>query len=639
MNKKMSWNNRRRPFAYWLSVALLLLTAQNISWWFSLDDCMIRVVGRQLVDFYEYILPSYAQPSNIYAHAITLMLCTFSLFTALFIVLINHFAGLLPDVRRKDGGGLFRFVYKSAFLVDVPVGVLLEIAAVYGLYRIADTFKPSSTGFLGYIAFFCFGSALYWTSVFPIRKYLNIKSMIARDEAYESSFWYCITNSKLRLSVFDRVPQKGIFKEVIVDSSDLKAISGDSGRGIRQERFFYYLIAIDQGEEITESFLQQIRSISLIPHAKILVLLFGTASNQIQAGRLEAQLAECKNARVHHLPEQKLTRELDIWHFLTGAELKAPLSTQHPLRFIKQEQLVQTYLSAGKSAGICQDFLYKIIHELEVLPGIYALFDFADLQYRLATAYEQPWCSPVSDNEKGQDAQGPSDVYAQCLAWMQEHGNQIGNINKMANLLENSAIRRNYESGRIQISTETMFHEIISLEEMQIIHKYLPNYQIDRTRPAVDTTVKLTTNLRNVLRGHGYFDVADASKLFELVFKLAIMNAYILSAEDISLAVHKVPVWDDQSLHTVLGHRKNGTTISLSPFLVASQDGNILVFNNWHKDSAHGKTGTIEYISYLDGTLILPEYLSIDVHDSNRAGRNENSCNRAEYATESQNLH
>ena len=48
---------------------------------------------------------------------------------------------------------------------------------------------------------------------------------------------------------------------------------------------------------------------------------------------------------------------------------------------------------------------------------------------------------------------------------------------------------------------------------------------------------------------------------------------------------------------------------------MASCTGNILVFNNWNKPSKENKNEKeiVEYINYLDGTLILPEFPGIEM--------------------------
>lgn len=68
----------------------------------------------------------------------------------------------------------------------------------------------------------------------------------------------------------------------------------------------------------------------------------------------------------------------------------------------------------------------------------------------------------------------------------------------------------------------------------------------------------------------------------------------------------------DYMYYGVLGSTKFTSSKLLSPFLVASANENILVFNNWNKEGLT-ELEQIEYINYLEGTLILPEYKSVNI--------------------------
>lgn len=149
---------------------------------------------------------------------------------------------------------------------------------------------------------------------------------------------------------------------------------------------------------------------------------------------------------------------------------------------------------------------------------------------------------------------------------------------------------------------------------MAVIRKYLPDYRPDRTYPVYTSIVYLTTSLRNVLRGHGSFEHVDAEILFELVFKLALMNILILSANDLTLETEDSPVWPGETYRKVIGRKNSDTVRNMSPFLMASGTGNILVFNNWDKPSKKkNEKEIVEYINYLDGTLILPEFPGVEM--------------------------
>ena len=114
--------------------------------------------------------------------------------------------------------------------------------------------------------------------------------------------------------------------------------------------------------------------------------------------------------------------------------------------------------------------------------------------------------------------------------------------------------------------------------------------------------------------------------MFELVFKLALMNILILSANDLTLGTEDSPVWPGETYRKVIGRKNSHAWRNMSPFLMASETGNVLVFNNWNKPSPekdnkkeNGKEDEkeiVEYINYLDGTLILPEFPGVETETS-----------------------
>ena len=70
---------------------------------------------------------------------------------------------------------------------------------------------------------------------------------------------------------------------------------------------------------------------------------------------------------------------------VTSMEYKNPNIKGHPRRFLNNSILLKTYSGIGNGPQICLDFLKTIMNSLEILPSIYALFDYIDLQYRIYT--------------------------------------------------------------------------------------------------------------------------------------------------------------------------------------------------------------------------------------------------------------
>ena len=269
---------------------------------------------------------------------------------------------------------------------------------------------------------------------------------------------------------------------------------------------------------------------------------------------------------------------------------------EHPRRFLNNSILLKTYSGIGNGPQICLDFLKTIMNSLEILPSIYALFDYIDLQYRIQIAFTlEPDCQKQ-------------------YTWMRNKGRIIGNINIMANIIEESVIKKRIEYNDNELSVQNFFDCIIEEKDLELIKKYLPNYERNDCRPIQDTIIYLTTSLRNVLRGHGTFEKEDAYNLYIMIFKLALLNIYLVGTNETVITIDNNPVWmsQDYMYYGVLGSTKFTSSKLLSPFLVASANENILVFNNWNKEGLT-ELEQIEYINYLEGTLILPEYKSVNI--------------------------
>lgn len=585
MNRYISWNNRRRDRNYWIGIWILLASAVNFHVWLNIENGPAAVIRDVLERFYRRIFPSLLISGAGY---ILFAELTFIAGTVMIVFLLNHLAGMLPDAELQGVSGKYRFVYKTSFLCDVFAGLFLELAAAAGLGGMTEILTGESAAAWFFMLFFVCGSVLYWRSILPATQYHKVRNLLKADREYEDQVWYCITNGREGLSTFDRVPWKGKISQIIVDGEDLKALDA----GVKMETFVYYLICIDSDEGIREEFVSRIYSALNTPHSRLLVLSFGCGKNGIDVKRLLGVLSENSNVRTEEFPNLKLHDRIDIESLISDQNFRRKRNVRMPLRFVKNEELAETYLSIGKGPCLCLQFLRKILNDLEILPAIYAVFDFTDLQYRMAAAYEHGDDTP----------------------WMKEHGKDIGNIMSMGKELEESVIRKKFQQGDIRITFEEIFSRIITEEEMAVIRKYLPDYRPDRTYPVYTSIVYLTTSLRNVLRGHGSFEHVDAEILFELVFKLALMNILILDANALTLETEDSLVWLEETYYKVNGRKNYQAWRNMSPFLMASGTGNILVFNNWNKPSKKkNEKEIVEYINYLDGTLILPEFPGVEM--------------------------
>ena len=582
MKKYISWNNRRRPAFYWISAALLLLTAMNPSVWFGAEDPgILGKFQEALYKGYEAVLP---RESFLFSGADSLLSAwlTGTLLLLLLLAAVNQLTGRLPDARDS-------LLWKTAVLMDLTVGILLEWQAAEGLWEMGESFRLTSAALWVYALFFAAGSLRYWKSVLPAAALYRAAKSLRDGAEFEKKAWFCLTNGPERCSSFSRVPWKGRITELLLDGQDLKR-PGKPG----QEAFLYYLLVLDCRKEISGELEERISRIVRYPHSRILALCFGGPQETEPVKSFLSGLSG--SIRAECLPEGRPGRELDLERIIRETDFRGSGETKdkrNPLRYIKNQELVRTYLGVGTGPRICLDFLKEILTKLDLLPAVYALFDYTDLQYRLMLA-----CAVHPD-----------------LRWMQNKSSVIGNIGVMANMIDKAVIRKNYAEGRIKLTGPDIFEKIITEKEMNIIHKYLPNYEKEEKRPVDDTVVYLTISLRNVLRGHGTFDSCDAEALFELVFKLAMLNTYILSVNALLLHRTEAVVWKRERVchYQVTGCMPGGGEKILSPFLIASENGNILVFNNCNK-SVEGKEKRIfvEYINYLDGNLILPEFQSFD---------------------------
>ncbi len=583
MIKYISWNNKRRNIAYWISIILLMFVSTNITVWFDISNIMlIRSLRNTIYSFLEKVMPKMV---NHYITNMLLTLITLALFMTLLIVVINHIIGLLPDIKIPYAMGAYSFLFKSAVLADILLGAIIIVLSFIGLLKMNGYFGEASIALYLYTIIFVLSSYLYWKNIIPIKKMNNIIKKIKQNDEYEYETWYCISNSDYRFSTFSRVPWKGRVTEVIFDEVDKKICAN-----IKPENFFYYLILIDGNKIINEVLLNNIYRIMKFPHAKVLVLFFEGDESVYHPNDVLNFIVYRQNVHIEVIKNKKLNRELNLEEIIFELNLRKKLSKRHPLRYIQNKELINIYMELGKGSKINLEFMKIIICELDIMPAIYALFDYIDLQYRIAIAY---YIEPDK-------------------SWLKQKSRIIGNIGTMAKILDNPLFQK--RSQNKEIITSDLWSNIISDEELEIIYKYFPKYKIDLTRPVEHSIIYLTSSLRNILRGHGTFDKVDAMLLYELVFKLALMNDYILSANDVVIEKTTRSIeCRESTYYYVLGRRNDETPKNLSPFILASEIDNILVFNNWYKKSNVFDDNSVEYINYLNGTLIRPEFRNISL--------------------------
>ena len=421
-----------------------------------------------------------------------------------------------------------------------------------------------------------------------IKKTKNIKNKLKRKEDYEKEIWYSITNGNERISSFSMVPWYRKNRYLVVDEVDI--ISLDN---VEKENFFKYLVVLDVNNPLDKKKENIIRKIALLPHPLIHVVILGDAN---RFPELISFLSSIKNVYITEDVMVEDIGKINMQCFFDNYQINKK-QKEHPLRLSSNKIYKTTYINMANGSMLCAAFMKMITVSLDILPAIYALFDFIDLQYRLCIA-----CIIDSD-------------YSKQIAWMKSKGRVIGNIGIMAGMIEDKLLINKGDRLSDALSYQELFDEIIAEKDLELIRKYLANYEKDLTRPIWETIIYLTYSLRNVLRGHGTFDKADAYELYNLVFKLTILNVYILNSTDIQLEVGNdiLSVNGNDKYYYVYGGFKMEAKRNLSPFLLSNGNGNILVFNNWNKSKTDNDIGNLEYINYLDGRLILPEYKQLEL--------------------------
>lgn len=551
----------------------------NVTWDLDLTNPFIYLAVMQRLLMYNF-----AMVIQYFVYLLKTLLCFYAV-----VILVNHLFGLLPDPKERLWFGKLRMGIKTVVVGDFLTEICLGLFAGIGILRLRNFLEPTSIVMWMYSIIYFGGTMLYFLETLPITCRSKVCSLLADEGKYEQTIWYSLTNSDTKLSTFSRVPFYHRVRSNIVDEWDWPTIRLILNDAISEEGFLYYLITVDVSNGISDAFKEKADRIVRVPHAKVLICIWGDEEQRLLADDLTMYFSDYANVRIRDCIGQRFNREVNVEELLYREKMNLPPKCILPMRFCNHKVLWQTYLQIGSGSKICLDFLQIILHKLDVLPAIYALFDFIDLQYRCAIA-----CSTEIS-----------------FSWMWRHRMMIGNISRMGKYLHKHGMLGG-DCADTGFSTEIIYSDILTQGERTLIYKYLPNYQPDFNRPVAATINYLTSSLRNVLRGHGAFEIADANMLFELVFKLALLNTYILSANNISLQVDPLVKWkhNDVCYYGVRGAMGAKEVREVSPFLIAAESGRILLFNNFLAKEE------IEYINYLDGTLVLPGIINISCDDN-----------------------
>ena len=567
-----NYNNARRASSYWISIMLLGLCWISWEWiiggYDTVHEILVDSVTNLVFDYIPYV------PFAVYVY--TFLYIIYVIIVTLLVSILNYITTKI-NYAESNLKGHKKLWGRKETVSDCVVGAILTAGALSGTNRAIHVSEVFSLISIKYLSIFLIGVYLYWNNVLPLNKYNQLKQLLRADSLAYEDIYYSISNADYSLSSFSTFLWKGKMLNKIVDSDDLTSL----GQAICEQKFTYYIILINPKTAPTDVFINRIENVLTIPHAKLLILIMGDSVLPIEwKSYIDNRLSDKINVKICFNTMKKLVMteciDLDINETYGKVWTK-----RNPLKYIKNPLMQSAYLNSYNSPDLCKRFLTMIIHKLEYLPAIYALFDYIDLQYRLSLAIN------INTNEVLNNGQ----------TWMEKNYRYVGNIWRMADFIEESTL----DPIEPVISNQLKLNEILTDEEFATIHKYLPNYSI-RTDKITTNTVYLTKELRNVLRGHGSFKLVDTESIYELIFKLALMNSIILDTNNIRI-IPGDPINENGS-RPAYGSIRKSEVKNLFPFLCYNKQQVLLVFNNYYK------TG-IEYIDYLDGTLILPSFTTL----------------------------
>lgn len=547
---------------YWGSVIMFLFVIENVTTWYndwSIRGKLSSYIGNMIRSL------SLVSDSNDWVLVLIIML----LLSVLFLRGINDMVSLIRFKKGKRRGRypLFRFIRKKEFIVDVVLGIWLMYFGVktFRSYYIFFERGRITGGFVSFLLLLIVGSLGYCYSIFPFGKYYWILSIL-KKEKFLGDIWYGITNDTSEISVFSELPDREKGDVAIVDSFDLRKINRIFGKQYRPESFTNCIMILNSEYEIKNNFAEEVKIILQNPHIRILLYVTGRCTQASSIKEYVRGLQKIRRIDLHEVPRQITDGSFQIYpEFKTEykSELrKYEIHGDHlkgnPSWVLTEEKMQKAYLTLNRGPKICFDFFTACLNELEMMQSIYALFDYIDLQYRVALSF----------------------IAGEKTEWYKKNTRKIGNINDMATILDDET----------SFFDKEIFFEggnTFTGEEARLIHVYLPNYEMTE-KYYYNDVVYLSNRLRNVLRGHGNIRSQDTYELYVLVLKLSMLTNCILHINEAELYIKDGEVW---------GNYKGIRNRKMSLFYFWDGKGELLVFNNWIK-------GKFEYINYLNGRII-----------------------------------
>ena len=500
----VGWNNARRSTSYWISLGILLWIAYNYVIFGDIwKHLILSHVYDVLCQIFESFFPPYIYYGSYYSlFAILVMVAS----SVLIIICINSIMGFLDNWAPLENTFLFSFIFKPPVLMDVFIGFIIEVQSLGVLSDIRRD-DGISLIYILYFLLFLLGTVLYWNSTFPIIKYVNFYRSFKKKLLPNTKTWLCISNCDYRFSTFSRIPFANNYSIILLDTIDIQHLSNTS-----LGDFYNYLFVADMDKPITSEFKDSYTKIIRIPHSRVAFFEIGQPSKETQK-ELNNLIINNKEAIIREYKHNNYLKHENVFKHIHELHLKTP-KKRNPHYYIT-EKLGGAYEEIIQCSTISLRFFKTIMNDLNIIQSIYALYDWIDLQYRIVIAV----------------------TYNPAFSWMDEFNiKAIGNIITMASFKKvEDRIKENIHNGSFSIDYSDLTNNILSDSDYSLLRKYWPNYKIDTNYLISDTIIFITAMTRNIFRGHGTVQGSDASRAFELVLKLALLNACLLQSFNIKI--------------------------------------------------------------------------------------------------------
>lgn len=552
---KYTWNVERKAKKYWISLILLLF------------PCMFEfsLFNGPILFIYERININIERFDH---NLIMLRQLNFISMIGLIILFILGLQICLSMVKGKVDNGrtsvsLYSFIYYPQFKADVFTLIVIIFAEIYGYYQIIDLIGPESIIFVFFSILTLLGIYINLSCIFPWGKYNKVQNSLKEQTGIFQEAWFCVPKHST-ISTFSILPGECKEIPIVITENELSIINKRKNCRVRDIDFNKLLIYLDETIN-EEEFRYIIEKYSTYLHMRCLIV----SKVEIQDNQYEKEINILKERldaqfiyifqNIHSL--NRLDKYLGIKYTYNVVKCLKEKNTLQNMGSL----LVDNYLNIVYGPTVSVKFFKACLTEPNLSKAIYQLFDYIDLQYRLACAFFAP----------------------SNLTWYIKKSSEIGNIRHMFQFLAG-----NLKDLTTKTEIETQY--ILDNDMWAILEKYLPNYakSLQSSQKLNSEDIKeLCSDLRIRLRAHQDMELIDVPTLLNLVFRIAIATNYMLGINQM--------VINCEPNRNIRGNYKNISNKPLAPFLKLDQ-GYIWIFNNARRDN---NCFQIEYINFLTGKL------------------------------------